>query len=133
MTRELPEVAEQVALAPAAALSGGWGDVGHFVLLRRLAVGGVRVVDLMADVAMSQSTASTHLGGLRAGGLVPAGPKGAEHEPERLRHVRELPAAVVAEVFVIANGVRAGRTKPLPASLVAPVQPAPVGMSGAPR
>ena len=130
MPGELLEVAERVALAPAGLLRGS-GDVGHLALLRRLAVGVVRVVDLMADVAMSRSTASTHLEGLRPCGLVPDGRTGAEHEVERLRQVRELPAAAVAEVFVIANRVRAGRTKPLPASLGAPVQPAPVGTSGA--
>ena len=39
----------------------------------------------------------------------------------------------IAEVFVIANGVRAGRTKPLPASPAAPVRPTPVEMTGALR
>lgn len=66
----------RAALAPAAALFRGLGDPARLALLRRLAAGQARVVDLMADLELAQSTVPAHLGCLRNCGLVDFRPQG---------------------------------------------------------
>ncbi|RKN50364.1 ArsR/SmtB family transcription factor [Micromonospora endolithica] len=63
-------------LAPAAALFHGLGDPTRLAILRRLADGELRVVDLTGELGMAQSTVSAHLACLRDCGLVAGRPQG---------------------------------------------------------
>ena len=63
-------VDESAALAPAAALLRGLGDQTRLVILRHLALGEHRVVDLTAHLGLAQSTVSAHLACLKGCGLV---------------------------------------------------------------
>ena len=67
---------ERVELAPAAALFRSLGDPGRLALLRRLASGPARVVDLVEALGLAQSTVSKHLACLRGCGLVDSEPVG---------------------------------------------------------
>jgi DNA-binding transcriptional ArsR family regulator len=68
--------AERVELAPAAALFRSLGDPARLAILRRLAGGAARVVDLVEAVGLAQSTVSKHLACLRDCGLVTSEPVG---------------------------------------------------------
>jgi ArsR family transcriptional regulator, cadmium/lead-responsive transcriptional repressor len=57
-------------LAPAAALFRSLGDPARLSILRRLADGEARVVDLTRRLGLAQSTVSKHLACLRGCGLV---------------------------------------------------------------
>jgi DNA-binding transcriptional ArsR family regulator len=63
-------------LAPAAALFRGLADPTRLAILRRLADGELRVVDLTGELGMAQSTVSAHLACLRDCGLVTGRPEG---------------------------------------------------------
>jgi DNA-binding transcriptional ArsR family regulator len=52
-------------LVPAAALFRSLADPARLAIVRRLAEGEARVVDLTADLGLAQSTVSKHLGCLR--------------------------------------------------------------------
>ncbi len=67
---------ERVELAPAAALFRSLGDPARLAILRRLADGPARVVDLVGAVGLAQSTVSKHLTCLRGCGLVTCEPVG---------------------------------------------------------
>lgn len=71
-----PEVESRAALAPAAALFRGLSDPTRLALVQRLAGGEARVVDLVAELGMAQSTVSSHLACLRDCGLVDFRPQG---------------------------------------------------------
>jgi DNA-binding transcriptional ArsR family regulator len=64
------EVLDPVELQPAAALFRSLGDTSRLGILRRLAVGEARVVDLTGQLGLAQSTVSKHLACLRDCGLV---------------------------------------------------------------
>lgn len=66
MTQEV----DRAALAPAVALFRGLADPTRLAILRRLAVGEARVVDLVRELGWAQSTVSAHLACLRDCGLV---------------------------------------------------------------
>ncbi|ADU09709.1 metalloregulator ArsR/SmtB family transcription factor [Micromonospora aurantiaca] len=66
MTQEV----EREALAPAAALFRGLADPTRLAIVRRLAGGEARVVDLVRELGWAQSTVSAHLACLRDCGLV---------------------------------------------------------------
>src|ERR1700739_5013946 len=70
-----PEAA-RVELAPAAALFRSLGDPTRLAIVRRLAAGPARVVDLVEAVGLAQSTVSKHLACLRDCGLVASDPVG---------------------------------------------------------
>ena len=57
-------------LAPAAALFHSLADANRLAIVRRLAVREARVVDLVAELGLAQSTVSAHLSCLRGCGLV---------------------------------------------------------------
>jgi len=57
-------------LAPAAALFRSLGDPTRLAILRRLASGEARVVDLTDSLGLAQSTVSKHLACLRDCGLI---------------------------------------------------------------
>ncbi|MEV4493676.1 metalloregulator ArsR/SmtB family transcription factor [Micromonospora coxensis] len=59
-----------LGLEPAAALFRSLGDPTRLTLLRRLASGEARVVDLTGELGLAQSTVSKHLACLRDCGLV---------------------------------------------------------------
>lgn len=61
---------ERETLAPATALFRGLADPARLAILRQLASGEARVVDLERRLGLAQSTVSAHLGCLRECGLV---------------------------------------------------------------
>ncbi|NUR14872.1 ArsR/SmtB family transcription factor [Terrabacter sp. C0L_2] len=61
---------ERETLAPATALFRGLADPVRLAILRQLATGEARVVDLEDRLGLAQSTVSSHLGCLRDCGLV---------------------------------------------------------------
>lgn len=63
-------------LAPAAALFHSLGDPTRLAIVRRLSCGEARVVDLMAELELPQSTVSKHLACLRDCKLVTYRPQG---------------------------------------------------------
>jgi DNA-binding transcriptional ArsR family regulator len=69
-------VDERAALVAAACLFRGLGDPGRLAILRHLALGEHRVVDLTAHLGLAQSTVSKHLACLRGCGLVSSRPVG---------------------------------------------------------
>jgi DNA-binding transcriptional ArsR family regulator len=75
ITAGTEEVA-RLELAPAAALFRSLGDPTRLAIVRRLAEGPARVVDLVEAVGLAQSTVSKHLACLRDCGLVASDPVG---------------------------------------------------------
>lgn len=63
-------------LAPAAALFRSLADPARLAIVRRLARGEARVVDLTGELGLAQSTVSAHLACLRDCGLVAGRPEG---------------------------------------------------------
>ncbi|SCE70572.1 transcriptional regulator, ArsR family [Micromonospora purpureochromogenes] len=57
-------------LAPAVALFRSLGDPTRLAILRRIATGEARVVDLTGELGLAQSTVSKHLACLRDCGLI---------------------------------------------------------------
>jgi DNA-binding transcriptional ArsR family regulator len=75
LTGDAP-VDEVAALSGAACLFRSLGDPARLAILRHLALGEHRVVDLTAHVGLAQSTVSKHLACLRDCGLVSSRPQG---------------------------------------------------------
>src|SRR6187200_1550122 len=69
-------VDEAAALTAAACLFRSLGDQTRLAILRHLALGEHRVVDLTAHLGLAQSTVSAHLACLRGCGLVTSRPQG---------------------------------------------------------
>jgi DNA-binding transcriptional ArsR family regulator len=67
---------EAAALTAAACLFRSLGDPTRLAILRHLALGEHRVVDLTAHLGLAQSTVSAHLACLRDCGLVESRPLG---------------------------------------------------------
>jgi ArsR family transcriptional regulator, cadmium/lead-responsive transcriptional repressor len=68
--------APAATLQPAAALFRSLGDPARLAIIRRLADGEARVVDLTGQLGLAQSTVSGHLACLRDCGLVDSRPVG---------------------------------------------------------
>ena len=68
--------AARVGLAPAAALFRSLADPARLAIVRHLAAGEARVVDLTGELGLAQSTVSKHLACLRDCGLVEVRPVG---------------------------------------------------------
>ena len=68
--------ASPATLQPAAALFRSLGDPARLAIVRRLADGEARVVDLVGQLGLAQSTVSGHLACLRDCGLVDSRPVG---------------------------------------------------------
>jgi len=66
----------RVELAPAAALFRSLADPARLAIVRRLAGGQARVVDLVGELGLAQATVSAHLACLRECGLVASRPVG---------------------------------------------------------
>jgi ArsR family transcriptional regulator, cadmium/lead-responsive transcriptional repressor len=75
MTMILPTTV-RAELGPAAALFRSLADPTRLAIVRRLAVGEARVVDLVAECGLAQSTVSKHLACLRDCQLVDSRPVG---------------------------------------------------------
>jgi DNA-binding transcriptional ArsR family regulator len=71
-----PSVNEAVALSAAACLFRSLGDPTRLAILRHLALGEHKVVDLTAHLGLAQSTVSAHLACLRDCDLVTSRPQG---------------------------------------------------------
>lgn len=71
-----PVLSEPVALSAAACLFRSLGDANRLAILRHLALGEHKVVDLTAHLGLAQSTVSGHLACLRDCGLVTSRPQG---------------------------------------------------------
>lgn len=71
-----PHSLEQAGLNAAACLFHGLSDPNRLIILRHLALGEHRVVDLMARLGLAQSTVSKHLACLKDCGLVHSRPQG---------------------------------------------------------
>ncbi|WP_100500218.1 ArsR/SmtB family transcription factor [Geodermatophilus chilensis] len=71
-----PAVNEAAALSTAACVFRSLGDPTRLVILRHLALGEHRVVDLTQHLGLAQSTVSGHLACLRDCGLVASRPQG---------------------------------------------------------
>src|SRR3954470_11606459 len=71
-----PPVDESVALSAAACMFRSLGDTARLAILRHLAAGEHKVVDLTAHLGLAQSTVSAHLACLRDCGLVSSRPEG---------------------------------------------------------
>ena len=69
-------VDEAAALATAACVFRSLGDTTRLAILRHLALGERRVVELTAHLGLAQSTVSAHLACLRDCGLVTSRPQG---------------------------------------------------------
>ena len=67
---------EAQALTAAACLFHGFSDPRRLAILRHLALGEHRVVDLTAHLGLAQSTVSKHLACLKDCGLVTSRPQG---------------------------------------------------------
>jgi DNA-binding transcriptional ArsR family regulator len=72
----LGQVDETAALSAAACLFHGFSDASRLAIVRHLALGEHRVVDLTEHLGLAQSTVSKHLACLRDCGLVESRPQG---------------------------------------------------------
>jgi len=75
-TRAADPVDEVAALTAAACLFHGFSDPSRLAIVRHLALGEHRVVDLTAHLGLAQSTVSKHLACLKDCGLVTSRPQG---------------------------------------------------------
>ena len=71
-----PTVDEATALSAAACLFRSLGDPARLAILRHLALGEHKVVDLTGHLGLAQSTVSAHLACLRDCGLLTSRPQG---------------------------------------------------------
>jgi ArsR family transcriptional regulator, cadmium/lead-responsive transcriptional repressor len=74
--RSDPALNEAAALVPAACLFHGFSDASRLAILRHLALGEHKVVELTEHLGLAQSTVSKHLACLRDCGLVTSRPQG---------------------------------------------------------
>jgi ArsR family transcriptional regulator, cadmium/lead-responsive transcriptional repressor len=99
-----PDRLDPDRLDPAADLFRSLGDRSRLAILRHLALGEHRVVDLTAHLGLAQSTVSQHLACLRACGLVTSRAQGRSsvHAPAHPAVALELLRA--AELVLRATG-----------------------------
>ena len=71
-----PSVSETAALSAAACMFRSLADPARLAILRHLALGEHKVVDLTTHLGLAQSTVSAHLACLRDCGLVASRPQG---------------------------------------------------------
>ena len=90
-------------LASASALFRGLGDATRLAIVRRLAEGEARVVELTNDLGLAQSTVSSHLACLRDCGLVDYRAEG-RASVYRLTRPELLDLLVSAEALLAACG-----------------------------
>jgi ArsR family transcriptional regulator, cadmium/lead-responsive transcriptional repressor len=97
-------VDEPAAMSAAACMFRSLGDPTRLAILRHLAAGEHKVVDLTAHLGLAQSTVSAHLACLRDCGLVTSRPQG-RASMWSLEHSVELMALLAsAERLLAATG-----------------------------
>src|SRR6185295_19864585 len=96
-------VDEASALAVASCLFHGFSDSSRLAIVRHLALGEHRVVDLTAHLGLAQSTVSKHLACLRDCGLVKSRPEG-RASMFSLSHPELLGLLSAAEKLLAATG-----------------------------
>jgi DNA-binding transcriptional ArsR family regulator len=97
-------LAETGGLSPAAALFHSLSDPARLAIVRHLALGEHKVVDLTAHLGLAQSTVSAHLACLRDCGLAASRPEG-RASMWSLRHSADLlDLLAAAERLLAATG-----------------------------
>ncbi len=99
----MSSVSARVVLAPAAALFGSLADPTRLAIVRVLAGGPARVVDLTGELGVAQSTVSQHLACLRGCGLVTARPVG-RSSVYTLAQPALIDLLAAAETVLVATG-----------------------------
>ncbi|WP_082147516.1 ArsR/SmtB family transcription factor [Mycobacterium nebraskense] len=92
------DTSPELELDAATALFHSLSDGTRLAILRRLAVGEARVVDLTSEVGLAQSTVSAHLACLRDCGLV-------DYRPQGRASVYRLTRAELLDVFRAAEAL----------------------------
>lgn len=105
MTTQTGVRAYHAELAAAGALFHGLADPTRLAVVRRLADGEARVVDLTAQLGLAQSTVSAHVACLRGCGLVQGRPE-ARQVFYSLAHPELLDLLQAAERLLEATGER---------------------------
>lgn len=90
-------------LAAAVALFRSLADPTRLVIVRRLAAGEARVVDLTAELGLPQSTVSSHVACLRECGLIDYRPQG-RSSVYRVTHPELIELLAAAETLLSATG-----------------------------
>ena len=103
MTTESAASNHRVELAEAAALFHGLADPTRLAVVRRLAEGEARIVDLTAQLGLAQSTVSAHVACLRDCGLVQGRPE-ARQVFYALTRPELLDLLLAAEALLAATG-----------------------------
>src|SRR5918998_693633 len=98
------ELDEARALSAAGCLFRSLGDPARLAILRHLALGEHRVVDLTAHLGLAQSTVSAHLACLRDCGLVTSRPQGRASMFSLAHDVELLRVLAAAEQLLAATG-----------------------------
>lgn len=95
---------ESAALTAAACLFHGFSDPSRLAIVRHLALGEHRVVDLTQHLGLAQSTVSKHLAGLRDCGLVESRPVGRASMFALTQPAAVLKVFAAAEELLAATG-----------------------------
>jgi DNA-binding transcriptional ArsR family regulator len=95
---------EGTALSAAACMFRSLGDPARLAILRHLALGEHRVVDLTAHLGLAQSTVSAHLACLRDCGLVTSRPQGRASLWSLTHAAETLAVLAAAEGLLAATG-----------------------------
>jgi ArsR family transcriptional regulator, cadmium/lead-responsive transcriptional repressor len=103
-TVAVPSVSEAQALSAAACMFRSLADPARLAILRHLALGEQRVVDLTAPLGLAQSTVSSHLACLRDCGLVTSRPQGRASMWSLTHTATLLDVLVAAERLLAATG-----------------------------
>jgi DNA-binding transcriptional ArsR family regulator len=98
-----PVLDETAALETAARVFRGLGDPARLAILRHLALGGHRVVELTQHLGLAQSTVSGHLACLRGCGLVTSQAVG-RSSVYTLAHPELMALLAAAERLLAATG-----------------------------
>jgi DNA-binding transcriptional ArsR family regulator len=99
-----PPVSQTSALSAAACLFRSLGDPARLAILRQLALGEHRVVDLTGHLGLAQSTVSGHLACLRDCGLVSSRPQGRASMWSLTHAADVLDVLAAAERLLMATG-----------------------------
>lgn len=103
MTTKPAEPIHRAELGGAAALFHGLADPTRLAVVRRLADGGARIVDLTAQIGLAQSTVSAHMACLRDCALVQGRPE-ARQMFYSLTRPELLDLLLAAETLLAATG-----------------------------
>jgi DNA-binding transcriptional ArsR family regulator len=99
-----PPVSKTGALSAAACLFRSLGDPARLAILRHLALGEHKVVDLTAHLGLAQSTVSAHLACLRDCGLITSRPQGRASMWSLIHSADLLDLLAAAERLLAATG-----------------------------